>query len=312
MKVFDGIDTLPKPFATSTVAIGTFDGIHIGHQEIIRTAVRDARSHGRTALVFTFDRHPADLLAPDRAPLYITTPSQRSRLIAGLGADGLVIARFDAALAQLSPDAFVEMIVKLQLGAKAIVVGSNFCFGKGRAGDVHYLTAAQARFDFTLHTLNPISVGNEPASSTRVREYLRSGDIAAAETVLGHPFWLEGTVVAGRRLGRTLGYPTANLNLSCRQVVPADGIYAVTATLGDGRTVGGACSIGNRPTVDGAGHAIETYLLDFDEDIYGRTMELRFIELLRPEEKFDSLEALQVQMGRDVERARQVVSLSVE
>src|SRR5262249_8835718 len=160
------------------------------------------RSHHRTALVFTFDRHPAELLAPDRAPLYITTPAQRKRLIAESGADGLVIARFDTALAQLSPDAFVQTIVKDRLGAKAIVVGVDFCFGKGRAGNVSYLTEAQARFDFTLHTLQPVSVGGEPASSTRIRESLRAGDIAAAERVLGHPFWLEGTVVAGQRLGR--------------------------------------------------------------------------------------------------------------
>ncbi len=308
MNVFEGLETIPKPFATSTVAIGTFDGVHVGHQAIIRAAVADAHAQGRPALVFTFDRHPAELLAPGHAPAYITTPAQRIRLIAGLGAAGLVIARFDTRFSQLTPEAFVRDILKDLLGAQAIVVGTNFRFGRGRAGDVAYLERQQAAFGYTLRALEPVLVGGVPASSTRVRERLQAGDIAEAEAVLGHPFWLEGTVVAGQKLGRILGYPTANLQLTYRQVVPADGIYAVCATLDDGRQLGGACSIGDRPTVEGAGRAIETYLFDFDEDIYGRAMELRFLKRLRPEAKFDSLEALKAQMANDVADARAIFS----
>ncbi len=310
MNVFDGLETIPTPFARSTAAIGTFDGVHVGHQAIIRAAVEDARAQARPALVFTFDRHPAELLAPEHAPDYLTTPAQRDRLIASLGADGLVVARFDHALAQRTPDEFLRDILKAQLGAQAIVVGTNFRFGKGRAGDMAYLEQAQARFDFTLHALEPVLVGGIPASSTRVRERLRAGDIAEAEAVLGHPYLLAGTVVAGQRLGRTLGYPTANLERIYKQAVPADGIYAVRAHLDDGRIVGGACSIGNRPTIEGAGYAIETYLLDFDEDIYGRGMELQFLRRLRPEQKFDSLEALKAQMAADVAQARAIIAAS--
>ena len=304
MNVFEGLETLPKPYIASSLAIGTFDGVHLGHQAIIRTAVEDARMHGRPALVLTFDRHPSELLVPDRAPRMLTTPAQRNRYLADLGADGLVILRFDHALSQLTPDAFLQFIVKDRLGAQAIVVGANFCFGKSRAGDVVYLQEAQTAFEFELHALQPVLMDGIPASSTRIRERLRVGDIAEAERLLNHSFLLAGTVVGGQRLGRTLGYPTANLALTYRQVVPADGIYAVQAILDDGQIVGGACSIGNRPTIDGAGRSIETYLLDFSADIYGRGMELRFVKRLREELKFDSLEALTAQMAIDVAAAR--------
>jgi riboflavin kinase/FMN adenylyltransferase len=308
MKLFEGLETLTEPLTSSTVAIGTFDGIHVGHQAIIRAATRDAGENGRTSLVFTFDRHPADLLAPGRAPDYLTTPQQRNLYVAELGVDGLVVAAFDWALAELSPDAFVERILISQLGAKAVVVGENFSFGKNRSGNVTYLTEAQERFGFELRTLDPIIVAGLPASSTRVRELLRAGAIQEAEHVLGHAYRLAGTVVEGQKLGRKLGYPTANLALNCRQVVPQDGIYAVRARLDDGCVVDGACSIGVRPTIPGAGHSIETFLLDFDGDLYGRSMEIRFVRRLRDELKFDSLDALKTQMAGDVELARRILA----
>lgn len=304
MNVFEGLETLPQPYTSSSLAIGTFDGVHAGHQAIIRVAVEDAHAQGRPALVLTFDRHPSELLAPDRVPGLLTTPDQRNHFIAELGADALVVLRFDHSLAQLTPDLFLQSIVKDRLGAKAIVVGANFCFGKGRAGDVTYLYEAQIEFAFVLHALEPVLIGGYPASSTRIRERIRAGDIAEAETLLDHPFLLAGRVVEGRRLGRELGYPTANLALSDRQVVPADGIYAVRATLDDGTIFDGACSIGNRPTIEGAGRSIETYLLDFAADIYGRGMEIRFVKRLRDELKFSSLEALKAQIALDVEAAR--------
>ena len=304
MNVFEGLETITQPFARSTVAIGTFDGIHIGHQAIIRTAVADAREHGRPALVFTFDRHPLELLAPEHAPGYLTTPAQRNRLITELGADGLVVARFDAILSEQGPDEFLSEILKGQLGAEAIVVGTNFCFGKGRAGDIHYLEQNQSVYGYTLHALKPVLIGGSPASSTRVRERLQAGDIAMAEEVLGHPYLLAGIVVTGQKLGRTLGYPTANLALTYRQVVPGDGIYAVRVVLENGQTHEGACSIGARPTIEGAGRSIETYLFDFQGDLYGMKMEIRFVEKLRDEAKFDSLDALKAQIAQDVAQAR--------
>lgn len=308
MDIFEGLETIETPFPRATVAIGTFDGVHVGHRELLRVAVEDARFFVRPALVFTFDRHPQELLAPERAPASLTTPAQRNRLIAETGADGLIIARFDLALSELSPDAFVETILKEKLGAEAIVVGENFGFGKGRAGNAAYLRDVQARFGFTLHAIEPVVVDGAPASSTRIRELLRAGDIAAAERILGHPYSLAGTVIEGQKLGRQLGFPTANLALTVHQVVPPDGIYAVLATLDDGRTFGGACSLGDRPAVPGAGRSIETFLFHFDEDIYGRSMELRFVRFLRPEWPFDSLDALKAQIARDVEEARDALA----
>ncbi len=308
MKVFDGLDSITVPIENSSAAIGTFDGVHIGHQAIIKAAVRDARAQGRPSVVFTFDRHPAELLAPERVPGYLTTPHQRNAIIAELGADALVIARFDTALSNLSPDDFVKTILKALLGARTIVVGANFLFGKGRAGNIDYLRTVQARFDFALHAIEPVLYAGLPASSTRIREALRQARILEAESMLGRPYTFVGGVVHGQQLGRTLGYPTANLDNPCRQIIPGDGIYAVLVTLPDGRGYGGACSIGNRPTIEGAGRSMEVYLLDFDGDLYGQQLEVRFVKRLREEEKYDSLEALKEQMARDVLDARRALA----
>ncbi|MCS6775226.1 MAG: bifunctional riboflavin kinase/FAD synthetase [Chloroherpetonaceae bacterium] len=308
MKIFEGLETLTVPFSRATVAIGTFDGVHVGHQALLRTAVEDARAAGRPALALTFDRHPLELIAPERAPEYLTTPQQRNRLIAATGVDGLVIARFDQEFSCLSPEDFIQQVLKRWLGAESVVVGTNFGFGRERAGDVTYLREVQSRFQFVLHAVEPVMVGGSPASSTRVRQLIRAGQIEEAERVLGHPFWLAGTVVRGQQLGRRLGFPTANLALTVRQVVPPDGVYAVIVTLDDGRSFGGACSIGNRPAVPGAGRSIETFLFDFSEEIYDRSLELRFLRKLREEWSFPSLDALQQQIARDVQEARAVVT----
>lgn len=308
MILYEGLESVPASFSSTTVAIGTFDGVHLGHQAILRTAVQDARRHDRPALVFTFDRHPAELLRPNEAPPYITTPTQRNRLVAQLEVDVLVVARFEPSLANLSHVEFVERILIGLLKAKAIVEGRDFCFGKGRAGSVAYLESVQAKYGFTLHAVDPVIVAGAPASSSRVRECLRAGDIEMAERVLGHPFWLEGRVVQGQQLGRKLGFPTANIELLYRQVVPADGIYAVLTSLEGGRVLPGVCSIGERPTIQGAGRAIEVHLFDFYDSLYGQQMEVRFVKRLRSEEKFDSLEALQCQMARDVEAAKEVLA----
>ena len=307
MNVIEGLDTLSPPFVNSAVAIGAFDGIHVGHQAIIRTAVKDARQQNRTAIVLTFDRRPATVIDPERAAPYLTTPKQRIRLIGELQPDVLVVAKFDSSIYELSPEAFLQQVLKDKLGAKTIVVGNNFFFGKNRAGDIDYLQRSQTAYDFTLDALEPVSVNGVMASSTRIRELLRAGDVQEAERILGHPYLLAGKVVQGQKLGRTLGFPTANLDLTVRQLVPLDGIWAVQVFLDDGRTLKGACSIGNRPTIEGAGRSIETFLFDFNEDIYGTEIELQFVKYIRPEQKFDSLDSLVVQMKSDVEVAKKAL-----
>lgn len=318
MRIWEGLESIDTPLEASTVAIGMFDGVHIGHQALIAAAVEDGRVHRRPSVVFTFDRHPAEQIAPDRFPGYLTTPEQRRRLIAALGPDHLVIARFDERFRQLSPEGFLRFVLVGILGAEAVFVGEDFRFGCNQAGDVAYLREAQARWDFALEVIPPVLVNGEKASSTRTRTLLRAGDIPGVEAILGHPYRLVGTVIEGERLGRRLGYPTANLRLSIPQVVPSDGIYAVwveipsalarSATQDGRRRYKGACSIGMRPTVGGTTRTIEVYLLDFSGDLYGETLEMEFVARLRDELKFDSLEALVEQMRRDVSQVERMLA----
>ncbi len=299
MQVWQDLESITKPFEKATVAIGVFDGLHLGHQELVRQAVADARSHGRQSVVFTFDRHPAELIAPERAPGYLTTPPQRSEILAGLGIDHLAIARFDDRFRSLSPESFLRFVAKGVLGAQAVFVGNDFRFGCNQSGDVGYLREAQDRLGFQLFVLVPVVVGGERASSSRVRELLRVGDIPGAEAILGHPFVLSGVVVAGEKLGRKLGWPTANLQLELPLVIPADGIYAGWVYV-HGQRYKGACSIGIRPTVGGKERSIEAYLIGYSGDLYGEPIDLQPVKRLRDEIKFDSLEALTEQIARDV------------
>jgi riboflavin kinase/FMN adenylyltransferase len=299
MHVWVGLESIPEPFSAASVAIGTFDGVHRGHQALISAAVADARAHGRPSLVFTFDRHPSELLTPERAPGYLCTPAQRQQWIEELGVDHLVIARFDSSLREMTPEAFLRDILTKRLGARAVLVGEGFRFGRNQEGDIAFLEAQQERLGYTLHVLAPVLVGGERASSSRIRTLLRRGDLEAAEAILGRPYALTGVVVEGEKLGRRLGYPTANLRPVAPMVVPADGIYAVRVRWRE-RRAKGACSIGMRPTVGGTQRTIEVFLLDFSGDLYGETLEIEFAARLRDELRFQTLEALVEQMGRDV------------
>jgi riboflavin kinase / FMN adenylyltransferase len=311
MLVIYGLDAPELPITKSAVAIGAFDGIHTGHQAIIETAVRRAAEQGCPSVVFTFDRHPAELLRPDKAPPYINTPAQRVELVRALGANYLVIAHFDEALSQQTPEEFAEEILRDRLHACDVVVGHDFRFGRGRVGDPDLLRELGIGLGFAVHALEPVIVLGLPASSTRTREYIAAGEIGSAEALLGHPFILNGTVVKGKQLGRILGFPTANLECTYRQVVPANGIYAVAAKLTlRSQWLFAACSIGVRPTVEDGRteRTIETFLFDFNEDIYGQEMDLRFVEYLRPELKFDGLDALVQQMHADCARAQEILN----
>lgn len=305
MQLWNGLESIETPFAATSVAVGTFDGLHIGHQALIRQAVTDARSQQRPSVVLTFDRHPAAILAPDRVPAALTTPQQRTNIIAGLGVDHLVVARFDRPFRELSAEGFLMFVLHGVLGAKAVLVGEDFRFGRNQQGDTAYLHEAGERYGFTLKTLPAVLIEGERASSTRIRQLLQTGDLERAAQMLGRPYRLSGTVVTGQQLGRTLGYPTANLEPTYRQVIPANGVYAVWVTRrADETRHKGACSIGVRPTIGGGlSRTIETYLLDFSGDLYGEALDLDFVVYLRPEKKFDTLAALTEQMAQDVAQA---------
>jgi riboflavin kinase/FMN adenylyltransferase len=307
MKTYFGLEAVCPPIARSSVAIGRFDGMHLGHQSLIRTMVEDARAHGREAVVFTFDRHPAELLAPDKVPGYLQTLEQRAAVIEGLGVDTLVVAVFNERFRSLSPEAFLHFVVSGQVGAEAVFVGEDFRFGRSAEGAIDLLRSAEERYGYRTHVHPAVLVDGEKAASTRVRELLRDGEVEKAARMLGRPYALSGTVERGQQLGRTLGYPTANLRLTVAQVAPAHGIYAVWTQAAGARRMG-ACSIGVRPTVGGTSRTIETYLLDFSGDLYDQPMEVEFVARLRDEEKFDGLEALVAQMDRDVAGARRILS----
>jgi riboflavin kinase / FMN adenylyltransferase len=307
MQVWNGLETITRPFDASSVAIGRFDGVHLGHQALIRKAVEDAASMRQASVVFTFDRHPAELLAPDRAPGYLTTLPRRIELIGELGVGHLVVARFDERFRSLSSQTFLHFVLSGVLGARAVFVGPDFRFGMEQSGSVETLKEGEERYRYSTNVLAAVTAKGQPVSSSRIRELIRQGEVEAAAEMLGRPHTLEGTVAHGEKLGRTIGYPTANLEIAGNLVIPKDGIYAVRARLADRRQIGGACSIGLRPTVGGTARTVETYLLDFEGDLYGQRMEIAFIARLRDELKFEGLEPLKEQITRDVDETRKLL-----
>lgn len=305
MRTIYPLQDSPEMRQNTAVAIGVFDGVHRGHQEILKQTVREARSQGLTPIALTFDIHPGELFAPDQSPPYIATLGQRSALIEqfGGGIEEVWTVRFDRHFAALSPEVFVADILEGKLGARHVLVGGDFCYGQGRSGTVTTLLGAGARNGFAVTVLPPILIQGERVSSTQIRRLVAEGDLPAARHLLGHPFVLPGRVGRGKQLGRTLGYPTANLTPSFpRLLLPGDGVYAAYALLPDGRNIRAAVSVGTNPTTDSdGGRKVEAFLMDgFAADLYDTALELDFREKLRDEQKFDTLTALTAQMARDV------------
>jgi riboflavin kinase/FMN adenylyltransferase len=305
MRVIHPLQSLETPPGGTAVAIGVFDGVHRGHQEILHQTVREARSQGLTPLALTFDTHPSALFAPDHSPPYIASLTQRIALMGehGGGLEAVAVARFDAAFAGLSPALFVADVLEGALGARHVLVGADFCYGARRAGTVTTLLQDGARNGFAVTVVPPFLLNGGRVSSTQIRGLVAAGDLPGARHLLGHPFVVEGTVVHGKHLGRTLGYPTANLSpIQPGQLLPGDGVYAALAHLADGRVVRAAVSVGTNPTTDtDGGRKVEAFLMDgFTGDLYGQPLALDFREKVRGETKFDGLPALVAQMGRDV------------
>jgi riboflavin kinase/FMN adenylyltransferase len=273
-----------------SVAVGTFDGVHLGHREVI----------AGSDTVLTFDPHPVSVVAPQHTPKLLTTPQRKAELIASLGVSELVVIPFDAEFAKRSADEFVSDVLVGALGAERVAIGENFRFGHKAQGDPRLL-AADGRFSTTVHPL--LEVDGEIVSSSHIRGLILAGELAEATRLLGAPFQLCGEVTHGDERGRALGFPTANLVPEETMACPGHGVYACLA---DERSA--AVSIGVRPTFQtGRGELIEAYLLDFDGDLYGQTLCLEFLARLRGERRFDSAEALVEQMHRDVAKTRQIV-----
>lgn len=306
MERLDGGSAVPPRYRGAIVALGNFDGFHLGHQAVVGRAVERARAEGRPAIVGTFDPHPQRYFRPDSPWFRLTTMDQRQRLLAEAGADAMLVFPFNAELAALSARAFARERLVSFIGAGGVVTGDDFTFGKGREGDASLLATLGAELGYSAETVAPVQLDGETVSSSRIREHLREGRPAEAARLLTRPFAIEGVVQKGDQVGRTLGFPTANLSMA-NYLRPAYGIYAVRGRLPDGRVLGGVANLGIRPTFDPPVELLEPYFFDFSGDLYGQTIEVALIDYLRPEAKFDSLEALRAQMDLDAARAREIL-----
>ena len=291
----------------SVVCIGAFDGLHLGHQALVRHAVARARALDLPALALSFEPLPREYFAPAAPPPRLLMPRAKVDGLLDLGADAVGLLRFDARLSAMSGEDFVRRVLLQGLQVREVWVGPDFRFGKARDGDIALLQRIGGECGFTASEITPVQVDGTRVSSTRIRALLQTGDFAAAARLLGRPYAIGGRVVRGKQLGRTLGYPTANVRLAGK--VPAlSGIYATRVHgLDDAGPRASVSSLGTRPTVDGVEPLLEAHLFDFDGDLYGRRIEVEFVAKLRDEARFTDLEALTAQMHHDAAQARAIL-----
>jgi riboflavin kinase/FMN adenylyltransferase len=302
----------PQGLENGVYAIGNFDGAHLGHAAVIARTRSLAAELGAPSAALTFEPHPADFFAGRSVVFRLTPPTLKTGALKELGLDGVVTLTFNAALAALTAEEFVAKILVERLRVRAVVIGWDFHFGKGRGGSPAFLVEAGARHRFRVEVIEKVEAGasGTPAiSSSAIRRALEAGDVETAARLLGRPYAVEGEVVAGRRLGRILGVPTANIALAPANRL-AHGVYAVRAKVGAER-FDGVASFGTRPTVDDGAPLLEVFLFDFSGDLYGTTMKVAFQAYLRPELKFDSLAALKTQMEKDAAEARRLLGRTV-
>jgi len=302
MQIVRGLESFPPDSAPSAVALGAFDGIHLGHRAILGTAVTQARHDELRALACTFDRHPMEVLQPDRAPLPITTLEERLELIAETGIDTTVVIPFTPAVAGIEAQTFVRDVLVGTLKAREIVVGFNHRFGRGARGDAKLLEALAATLGFRAHIVPALLVDGVAVSSSEIRAALQRGDLPDAARLLGRPYSIRGEVVRGAGRGRTLGFPTANVKTDRPLGLPV-GVYVCRLTVG-GRQHQAVVNVGFRPTFGETELAVEAHVLDFTGNLYDERVTLTFVRRLREERKFPSVDALREQIALDVAAAR--------
>jgi riboflavin kinase/FMN adenylyltransferase len=304
MKIIHAATELGNGSRKVCLAIGVFDGVHLGHQQIIRQTVADARQHDALAVVVTFDRHPSAIVAPDRVPPQIFSRSQKLRAIEALGVDALLEIHFDEAFSRKPGEVFIRELVRDLAHVHGICVGANFVFGHKRSGDVNLLKQLGAELHFQVHGHAAVALDGELVSSTRIREAIRTGDLDAASQMLGRPYAICGPVLEGDKIGRKLGFPTANLDVA-GLVLPPNGVYAASTRV-EQRHFLVALNIGLRPTVAFARPElrVEAHLLDFDGQLYGTELEVEITAKLRDEKRFTSPDELRRQIERDVAAVR--------
>jgi riboflavin kinase/FMN adenylyltransferase len=297
---------MPAHLRGSIMALGNFDGFHAGHQAVTSRAIELAHAQGRPAIVATFDPHPMRLFHADTPWFRLTTLDQRERLFAKAGADAMLVFDFTRELAALDPQAFVSLLA--DWGVAGVVTGEDFTFGRGRAGTTATLAQLGAPHGLTAQAVAPVTgADGEIISSTRIREALKSGDCATATRLLTRPFTIEGIVQHGDKLGRTIGFPTANIDMG-HYLRPAYGIYAVRGLLADGRVLDGAANLGIRPSFDPPKELLEPHFFDFAESLYDQRIEVQLIHYLRAEAKYDGLDPLMAAIAADCDNARQILA----
>lgn len=299
----DGHARIAAPLRGGVIALGNFDGFHAGHQAVVGRAVHHAKDDGRPAIVATFDPHPVRFFKPDAPPFRLTTLDQRQELFAAAGADAMLVLPFDAGLANTSAQDFITELLLDRYGAAGVVTGADFVFGKGRGGNVVTLADHARRLGFFTEMVAPVDDAAEAVSSSRIRDALRAGDCATAARLLTRPFTVRGIVQHGDKNGRLLGFPTANVDMGS-YLRPRYGIYAVTGTLPDGRVLKGAANLGIRPSFDPPRELLEPHFFDFSGDLYGQPIDVAFHAFLRPEAKFDTMDALMAQIAADCDQAK--------
>jgi riboflavin kinase / FMN adenylyltransferase len=311
-----GLEDIPEGWGRSVVTIGSYDGVHRGHQLIIRHTVERARELGVPSVVVTFDPHPSEVVRPGSHPPLLAPHHRRAELMADLGVDAVLILPFTKEFAKLSPADFVVTVLVDKLRAKAVVEGPNFRFGHKAAGDVAFLTAQGTTYDFEVEVVDlhvrGAAGGGEPFSSTLTRRLVVEGDVEGAREILGRPHRVEGVVVRGAQRGRELGFPTANVETLPHTAIPADGVYAgYLHVLGEAMPA--AISVGTNPQFDGTERTVEAYAIDrVGLDLYGLHVAVDFLAFVRGQAKFDSIEALLEQMAQDVKRCRELISADTD
>ncbi|MFH1625920.1 MAG: bifunctional riboflavin kinase/FAD synthetase, partial [Pseudomonadota bacterium] len=302
--IIDGTGNLNKQFRNPVITIGNFDGIHLGHQKIFREVKERASELKGHSIVYTFEPHPLNVLSPQKNVVLITSVSEKMKLMEGSGIDVIICEQFTPEYANLSPRQFVKGILVDKIGVRAIFVGHDYAFGKGREGNTDTLKGLGEEFDFEVHIVDAIKVDNVTVSSTKIRGLIQQGEVRKVARLLGRDYSITGKVSRGKSRGKTLGFPTANLN-SVKELFPKPGIYVVHVFYRD-NIYQGVANIGFKPTFKDQALSIEVYILDFDKDIYDEDLKMSFVERLRDEKAFGSPDELVLQIKKDVEKAREI------
>ncbi len=306
MKVIRSLEDIPPEFREGFVTIGNFDGVHLGHLPILKRLVEEAHRENRKALVITFDPHPKKVLHPDISPFYlITSLDEKIKLLEDIGIDGLILITFNLEFSKITAEAFVNQILWHKLHIRKIFIGHDYAFGKNKVGNVAFLTNKGKKLGFEVDVFNAVKSGDEAISSTRLRYAILNGNVKAAAMLLGRPYNVSGVVIPGKRRGGILGIPTANIKPD-KELLPSQGVYAVIVDLGDKR-LQGALNIGFNPTFSDDELSVEVFLLDFSGDIYGKRLNVLFIDRIREEIKFATTEQLVEQVKNDIDQVRSIL-----